>query len=250
MATASARRARAWAGVTGEPVDAGGPGTELDAALEVDAPDDHVAAGGQVAHEHVEAAALARAGDTADRPWRRRNSTRHGEASSNGPSSMGSVIEETDGPGPRDRVGVRVDFQHPQLAPVGQVVGGRVDADRAPEGAERRLERRDLAITSVMVWPRASRTRARQPHTSTTADMTCDPASPTALAMSGQASSLRSTRTLARRRRCVHHGTASDRAADDEHLRQRCGPRANAVADAEPRPGGECDAGRVCTLDP
>ena len=30
---------------------------------------------------------------------RRRNSTRHGSASSNGPRSMGSVIEVTDGPG-------------------------------------------------------------------------------------------------------------------------------------------------------
>jgi hypothetical protein len=37
--------------------------------------------------------------------------------------------------------------------------------------------------------------------------MTCDPASPTALATSGQTSSLRETRTRARRRRCAHHGT-------------------------------------------
>ena len=33
------------------------------------------------------------------RPCRRRNSTRHGVASSNGPKSMGWVIEVTDGPG-------------------------------------------------------------------------------------------------------------------------------------------------------
>ena len=46
-----------------------------------------------------------------------------------------------------------------------------------------------LAITSLMVWPRASANRARQPQTSTTADMTRDPARPTAAAISGQASS-------------------------------------------------------------
>ena len=34
-----------------------------------------------------------------NRPCRRRNSTRHGTASSNGPRSMGSVIDVTDGPG-------------------------------------------------------------------------------------------------------------------------------------------------------
>ena len=64
-------------------------------------------------------------------------------------------------------------------------------------------------MTSVMVWPRASANRARQPHTSTTADMTRDPLSPTAGAISGQAARVRSTRTLARRRRCAHQGTAS-----------------------------------------
>ena len=41
----------------------------------------------------------------------------------------------------------------------------------------------------------------------TLADMTSVPASPMALAISGQACSLRSTRTFARRRRCAHHGT-------------------------------------------
>ena len=65
-----------------------------------------------------------------------------------------------------------------------------------------------LAMTSAMVWPRARANRARQPQTSTTADRTRDPARPTAWAMSGHAASLRSTRILARRRRCVHHGTA------------------------------------------
>ena len=36
--------------------------------------------------------------------------------------------------------------------------------------------------------------------------MICDPGRPVALAISGQASSMRSTRTLARRRRLAHHG--------------------------------------------
>jgi hypothetical protein len=64
-----------------------------------------------------------------------------------------------------------------------------------------------FATTSAMVWPRASRNRARHPHTSTVADMTSVPASPMALAISGQACSLRSIRIFARRRRCAHHGT-------------------------------------------
>ena len=70
-----------------------------------------------------------------------------------------------------------------------------------------------LAITSVMVWPRARAKRARQPQRSTTADMTRDPARPTAGAISGQAARRRSTRTLARRRRCAHQGTASTKVA-------------------------------------
>ena len=63
-----------------------------------------------------------------------------------------------------------------------------------------------FAITSAIVWPRARRSLARQPQTSTNADMICDPARPTAWAISGQDSSIRSTRTFALRRRLVHHG--------------------------------------------
>ena len=112
--------------------------------------------------------------------------------------------------GPGDRVGVRVVVEDPQLAPVGQVIGGRVDADRAAVACRAPIRCAGIfAITSVMVWPRARRSRARQPHTSTMADMICEPARPTARAISGQAASVRSTRTLARRRRCAHHGTAS-----------------------------------------
>ena len=75
---------------------------------------------------------------------RRRNSTRHGSASSNGPSSAGSVIERDRRTRPRDRVRVRVAVEYPQLEPVGQVIGGRVDAHRAPEGAKPRLDRGNL----------------------------------------------------------------------------------------------------------
>ena len=87
-----------------------------------------------------------------------------------------------------------------------------------------------------MVWPRARRNRARQPHTSTTADMTCDPARPTAWAISGQASSLRSTRTRARRRRCAHHGTARTAPPIARTLRQRRRERAEAAAAAASHP--------------
>ena len=96
-----------------------------------------------------------------------------------------------------------------------------------------------LAMTSSMVWPRARANRARQPHTSTTADMTRDPARPTAWAISGHTASMRSTRTLARLRRCAHHGTASTQAADQQDWRQR------AVAWAEHCCRGEPCAGRA-----
>ena len=35
---------------------------------------------------------------------------------------------------------MRVHVEHPQLAPVGQVIGGGVDADGAPEGAQARFQ--------------------------------------------------------------------------------------------------------------
>ena len=87
-----------------------------------------------------------------------------------------------------------------------------------------------------MVWPRARPNRARQPQMSTTADMTCDPASPTAGAISGQAASLRSTRTLARRRRCAHQGTAEHTCADDQEPGQRSTARPETVAAASHPP--------------
>src|SRR5690606_38621200 len=46
----------------GEAVDAGRPGLQLHSALEVDGPDDHVAACAEIAHQDVDAAALPRTG--------------------------------------------------------------------------------------------------------------------------------------------------------------------------------------------
>ena len=77
MATASARSV-GFAGCGRQPVEAGDPRAEFHPLLEVDAPEDDVAAGGQVADQHVEAAALARAGRPAERTWRRRDETRAG----------------------------------------------------------------------------------------------------------------------------------------------------------------------------
>src|SRR6266545_678483 len=48
-------------GCGSQTIDAGGPWPEFHAAFEVDAPDDYVAAGGQVAQQDVDAAALSRA---------------------------------------------------------------------------------------------------------------------------------------------------------------------------------------------
>src|SRR5580658_6924238 len=83
-----------------------------------------------------------------------------------------------------------------------------------------------------MVWPRARRNLARQPQTSTVADMTSEPISPIAREISGHAASLRSTRTFARRRRCAHR----EPAADDECR----GGRVGALSDRrEPEPRAE-----------
>jgi hypothetical protein len=48
-----------FGGSGGQAVQAGGPGAEFHAAFEVDGPDDDVGAGGEVAHQDVEAAGLA-----------------------------------------------------------------------------------------------------------------------------------------------------------------------------------------------
>jgi hypothetical protein len=49
----------------GEPVDAWCPGPQLHASFEVDGPDEHVCAGGEVGEQFVEPAALAGAGRAA-----------------------------------------------------------------------------------------------------------------------------------------------------------------------------------------
>ena len=77
----------------------------------------------------------------ANRACRRRNDTRHGSASSNGPEVDRLGDRPGGRPGPRDRLGVRVGVEHAQFAPVGLAVAGRVDADRAAVGAERRFDR-------------------------------------------------------------------------------------------------------------
>jgi hypothetical protein len=86
-------------------------------------------------------------------------------------------------------------------------VGETRAAPRWTSSADSRAGMRWMA--SSMVWPRARARRACQPHTSITTDWIRDPARPMAWAISGQASSLRSTRTLARRRRCAHQGIAA-----------------------------------------
>jgi hypothetical protein len=50
----------------GQPCDAWRPRPQFHAALEVDGPDDHVAAGGKIAHHDVETTALARPGGSAE----------------------------------------------------------------------------------------------------------------------------------------------------------------------------------------
>jgi len=207
-ATASRSSAAACPGVVANRPMHDSHGLEFHAVLEVDGPDHHVRAGGQVAHEHVEPSALCRT------RWRllpgcADAGTGHGRwwASSNGPRSIGCVIDVTDGPGHgiASACGSALRTRSSNRSP------GHRRSDR-PRTAPRKVPSPDsiagiLAVTSAMVWPRARRNRARHPQRSTAADMTCDPASPTALAMSGHASSLRSTCTLARRRRFVHHGT-------------------------------------------
>ena len=50
----------------------------------------------------------------------------------------------TDGPGHVIAFGVRIDVEDAELAAVGEIVGGWVDADRAAVGAERGLDRGNL----------------------------------------------------------------------------------------------------------
>ena len=133
-----------FVGRGGQPVDARRPRAELHALLEVDGPDDHVLAGGQVAHEHVEAAALAAAGRAAEQavPAQEQHAARDGVLERAEVDGLGDRGDRRAGPG--DGVGVRVDVEDAQLAPVGQVVGGGVDADGAAERAEAGLDGGDL----------------------------------------------------------------------------------------------------------
>ena len=146
-------------------------------------------------------------------PCTRAKSTRHGDASSNGPRSIDWVIEVTDGPGH----GIAPACGSTSRTRISHLLA-RSSGVGYTRTAPRNVPRPDSSagifpVTSVMVWPRARRSRARHPHTSTVADMISDPARPIALAISGQACSLRSMRTFARRRRCAHHGTDKTSAA-------------------------------------
>jgi hypothetical protein len=144
-----------------------------------------------------------------NRAWRRRNSTLTGAASSNGPRSMGSVMDDTDGPGQviASACGSLSSTRSSNRLARSSGVGRTRAAPRNVPSPDSMAG--SLAITSLIVCPRASANLARQPHTSITADWTRDPARPTAWAISGQALRVRSTLTLARRRRCAHHGVAS-----------------------------------------
>ena len=98
-------------------------------------------------------------------------------------------------------------------------------------------------IRSVAVVPGGRPMRARQPQRSTTADMIREPGRPTAAVMSGQASRVRSTRTLARRRRCAHHGTPpttvpTSRSSGSGGV---SGPSAVAAVSHPPLQGGDGD---------
>ena len=135
MAMASASRARASAGVVASRAMHGCPWREFHAALEVDGPDDDIGAGGEVAHEHVEQAALARSGDATEQgvPAQEQHLGGRGVLERAEVDRFGDGCDGRAGPG--DRVGVRVSVEHAQLEAVGQVVGSRVDADRAAVGA-------------------------------------------------------------------------------------------------------------------
>ena len=82
--------------------------------------------------EDVEAAGLARSGGPAEQrvPAQQEDGGGHGVLERAEVDGFGDGHHGRAGPG--DRVGVRVVVQHPQLEPVGQVVGGGVDAARWP----------------------------------------------------------------------------------------------------------------------
>jgi DNA-binding transcriptional LysR family regulator len=131
---------------------------------------------------------------------------------------------------------VRVDVEDAEVAAVGEVVRGWVDADRAAMGAECGLNRGDFR-DDVVDGLAACQSQAGAPsQTSTIADMICDPARPTAWAMSGQASSWRSTRTFKRRLRLIHQGMphAMVKAAASAGMGLAWGPMAIAAASQPP----------------
>ena len=187
----------------------------------------------------------------------RRNSTRHGAASSNGPKLIGCVIEVTDGPGQGIASACGSTSSSRSSYRVGQVIRGGTDADGSPQRCPGPIPGRE-SWRSRRRWAacRARRTRARHPqhHPPTTADMALHQVIRRARPRRrspAQTSSSRSTRTRARRRACAHQGTAQHRVADgQEFAAWGGGERAEDGRGARPlRSAASVVHGRIQALD-
>jgi hypothetical protein len=106
-----------------------------------------------------------------NRPCLRSKSTMQGTASSNGPRSTGSVMDCTDGPGQviASLCGSLSSTRNSNRLARPSGVGMTRAAPRKVPSPDSMAG--SLPITSVIVWPRARPNTARQPHTSTTADI-------------------------------------------------------------------------------
>ncbi len=179
---------------------------EFHSLFEIDGPDDDILTGGQLRHEHVKTAALARPCRPANSACRRRKALgreRHPRM-----ALARWLCYRPDGRSrPRNSFRVRVGVEtrnSKRLARSSSVGYTRT--------APRNVPRPDSiagirAVTSVMVWPRASRNLARHPNIYGRGhDLRADKAD--------CPRDVRPCRELAfyanlpRRRRCAHHGTA------------------------------------------
>ena len=181
---------------------------------------------------------------------RRRNSTRHGSASSNGPRSIGLGDRGDRRAAPRDRVGVRVTVQHPQFAAVGQVIGGRVDADRAALGAQARFDGgylRGHVGDGLPTGQAQSGAPAPQVHHGV------HDLRPVKSGVPGDVRPRRDGAFHADLRAPPAVGPPRDRQhqrADAERLRQRRGERAGHGGERDPRPARQHRYGRVEPFQP
>jgi hypothetical protein len=111
-----------FVGRGGQPVDARRPRAEFHALPEVDGPDDHVLACGQVAHHDVKAAALAGAGRAAEEDM----SPEEEHAAGSGVFERAEIDRLGDRVGrraePWDGSGVRIDVENAEFASLGQGV--------------------------------------------------------------------------------------------------------------------------------